>query len=155
MTTSEAVYSVTIPIPIVAKQGDRTQIVRRKFPFRSFTKHHSSDEVTANAEAIRWHVLGCGPREPIDGPLEAHIRFEFPWLKAHKDRDRAIPKCTAPDIDNLQKQIFDALQGVWYRNDARVWRVVAEKLYTGTQTCRVVITETDDVGRGQRLVNQL
>lgn len=67
---------------------------------------------------------------PADGPVEiARARFLFAPPKSLKKRDRLVlesgallPKTTRPDLhDNLFKGLMDALSGIVFADDARIW----------------------------------
>lgn len=58
----------------------------------------------------RCHLAALAQcRKPIDGPVTVRAVVYF------KDRRR--------DLDNVCKPLFDALQGVCYRNDSQVCRI--------------------------------
>lgn len=57
------------------------------------------------------------------GALAVHIRYYLPRparLMRAKDPDGAIPHTGRPDVDNLTKAIFDALNGVAWKDDGQV-----------------------------------
>lgn len=63
--------------------------------------------------------------EPIDGPIKATVIFRFEKPKSSK---RKIPS-VRPDIDNLLKAVFDALNKIAYRDDAQICEVITRKEY--------------------------
>ena len=48
------------------------------------------------------------------------------WPKKRRDRMNGTPHMSRPDIDNLQKALFDAV----FDDDSHIWRVSAEKLWS-------------------------
>lgn len=74
-------------------------------------------------------------REPMDGPVEAVIRImvAVPSYWSHLKRQAAIRgahrPAVRPDLDNIVKLILDACNGIVYRDDNRIVRLVAEKTY--------------------------
>lgn len=49
-----------------------------------------------------------------------------------------------PDLDNLEKAVLDALQGVVYDDDSRIVRKTSEKIFHPLGRCGVELTITDD-----------
>lgn len=73
----------------------------------------------------------------LDGYIKAKVIYIFEPLKGISKRDKEflleggfIYKNTQPDVtDNLNKGLFDALQGVLYTNDSRVCEITASKVF--------------------------
>jgi len=82
-------------------------------------------------------------RLPLDVPVEFVLRaiFPVPTSWSGKKRDRAmvgeIKPGKKPDLDNIAKAWNDALNGVAYRDDSLICRMVLEKRY-GPQALVVV-----------------
>ena len=72
-------------------------------------------------------------REPIDGPVELSIDLFYQKPKSLKGS--SLFKTTREDLDNVCKAILDALNGIVYPDDGRVFRFHAAKYYCepGTQ----------------------
>jgi Holliday junction resolvase RusA-like endonuclease len=75
-------------------------------------------------------------------PVDVVIDFVFARRKSHMRKDGVrpdAPRLPRPDVDNLQKAVLDALNGVAWQDDSQVGRVVAEKSYgtEGRTTVRV------------------
>jgi len=71
---------------------------------------------------------------PLDGPLEITIVCVWSLPRSH-ERNVPVPRRwrpQRPDAENVVKACLDAGNGVLYRDDAQVVRVVAEK-WTGAQ----------------------
>lgn len=75
-------------------------------------------------------------REPLDGPVEAEFTFGFapPESWSKKKRAQAITgelrHVVKPDASNLVKFYEDAMNGVVYRDDSQIDRIVgARKVY--------------------------
>lgn len=54
-----------------------------------------------------------------------NLVFSFPWLSNVTKKDKAkglIPRSTKPDTDNLEKALWDALEGVFFKNDSQICR---------------------------------
>ena len=74
------------------------------------------------------------PAEPFDFPLHVYLQFNF---DNHKNE---------ADIDNLMKFVFDALEGIYWKNDKYIERVTAVKCFNGNPRTEVVIREVPDDG---------
>jgi Holliday junction resolvase RusA-like endonuclease len=95
------------------------------------------------------------PLEPFESPTSVEIVFAFKRPKAHYGSGRnanklkpSAPKfhTKKPDIDNLQKFVFDALNGVFWKDDSYIDEVVARKCWSevGEGYTSVKITEPGD-----------
>lgn len=78
-----------------------------------------SDLVRLGAETV------MGEREPLDDAVSAKVTFYMPRPKT-VIRKYPTPK---PDLDKLQRAVFDSLTGVCYHDDCQVISVQAQKLY--------------------------
>ena len=90
-------------------------------------------EPTRRHEAlVRSEYLVCGGHM-LHGPIEAEFEFIFEppksWSKKKKLQAIGKPKMTRPDLDNLIKCCEDALNGVAYTDDGRIWKTTAQKIY--------------------------
>lgn len=84
---------------------------------------------SAIAIAVREHL----PPAPIESPVRIVLRFAFPRpkrLQRKRDTSAPIPHVGRPDLDNLQKAVFDALTavGLW-TDDGVIQTVDARKWY--------------------------
>lgn len=71
------------------------------------------------------------PKEPFAFPLHVYLQFHF-------DNRRS-----EPDVDNLIKFVFDALNGIFWLDDRYIERVTAVKCFNGNARTEVVIMEID------------
>lgn len=84
---------------------------------------------------------------PIAGPVAVglHIDVQIPasWSKAKRDRAiKAVERpTTKPDIDNVTKAIFDAINGVVWNDDVQVVTMHASKRYSETPGVTVIVRE--------------
>jgi len=78
------------------------------------------------------------PEKPFSGPLEVNILAVYQRPKNHygtgKNSNILKPtapywKTTAPDKDNLEKFIYDALQGVFWVNDSLICMGSEKKIW--------------------------
>ena len=86
-------------------------------------------------------------KEPVDKPIGITIAFYYPipkkWSKAKKAEanDQGIVPVVKPDIDNCIKGVFDALNGIAWKDDNQVVEVRSLKLYSITPMIIVTIKE--------------
>lgn len=92
---------------------------------------------TANEwkQSIRLSAVGKIPEEPIIKPVSVEILYYMPRpkrLMRKNDPAGTIPHTKKPDIDNLNKAVFDTLVDVGIlKDDNIIFRIKAEKLYHG------------------------
>ncbi len=112
----------------------------------------------AYEERVRDRFLEAGgKRLPADCYVAVSIDIVFPIPKSYSKERRVM--CAAgkekpakkPDIDNVEKVVLDALNGVAYEDDKQVTRTTKEKRYTqpiyGTgdyEDAGLIITITED-----------
>jgi len=91
-------------------------------------------------------MLQHAPEKPIETAIIMDIKFYFLRPKGDFGTGRNSGKLKksapvtyikGPDIDNLQKFVFDAMNKVFFRDDRQIWKVTAEKLY-GVQAMTVI-----------------
>jgi len=81
----------------------------------------------------------------IDGPASVWLQIvcQIPASWSKKKRSAALAgevyPTTKPDIDNVEKAIFDGLNGVVWRDDVQVVKVFKTKLYGETPGVTVVV----------------
>lgn len=92
--------------------------------------------------AVREHI-----KTAIDAPVSVRMRFYYPipksWSKADKENARAGRKrpVVKPDIDNVVKGCFDALNGIAWKDDNRVVEESSSKWYSDTPRIEIEIEE--------------
>jgi Holliday junction resolvase RusA-like endonuclease len=107
-------------------------------------KSYQSAKVKANESDIRMQVLSQLPEgfELITAPIAIRkLHFVFSPLKTMKKIDLMriehgayVYKPTKPDLtDNLSKGLFDALQGILYKNDSQIVSMDDVKKYYGNR----------------------
>jgi Holliday junction resolvase RusA-like endonuclease len=79
-------------------------------------------------------VLSKIPRDKlIETPISFDLIFVIKMPKSWSLKKRAkildSPHAQTPDIDNLVKFIFDALNGVIYNDDSQIFKVEAVKMW--------------------------
>lgn len=120
------------------KQSARFRNVKGKSGKKDFIMSYQSKEVIDNASNISKVVLSQLPLNyvPYDEPIGVRMKFVFAalksWNKSTKtlfESGEVIYKVSKPDVDNLQKSVFDAMNKIVYTDDSRIAKVEVEKIY--------------------------
>ena len=60
-------------------------------------------------------------KSPLEGPIEVCIHFYFDRPKSHTKKQRECDwHSQKPDIDNLTKAVFDALNEICFQDDSQI-----------------------------------
>ncbi len=133
-----------IPWLPIAKQGDRSRIVKTKSGGQ-FVAHYTAKDVKDNADTLKLFAAKHRPDKPMVGPLHLDVMVRYPWRAGESKRRRAmghVPKDTKPDVDNLLKQICDCLQSAgFFANDAQIAYVHVVKEWSNATGIRIIIEE--------------
>lgn len=90
------------------------------------------------------------PATPLDGPLSLFVVavFEVPQSYSRKRRERCLAgqelPAKKPDCSNIVKLIEDAMNGVFYRDDAQLVDVHIVKRYGDAASISVELRERDE-----------
>lgn len=109
---------VYLKYPISPRPKQRPRFTKRGWAY-------TPKETRAFEDAIRLFTKANYQGQPLEGPLEVKLVF-------HVERPKTVKhpwphkRC---DLDNLQKGILDALNGVLYVDDGQVVRLYGEKRY--------------------------
>jgi len=122
---------ITIIIP-----GEMRGKGRPRFSVRGGHARAYTDAKTANAETwIRSCAVSQSGFKPLDTPLSVDIAItvEVPASWSRKKREKALAgeiwPTGKPDIDNAAKLVADALNGIIWKDDKQIVRLVASKRY--------------------------
>lgn len=119
-------------------------------------------DAEAGKEHIAWHAKKAwGSRRPVTGPVIVRVIgiFEIPpsWPKAVKQaaREARVMHVADPDLDQLVKQVKDALKGIVYVDDNQVCGYPnSAKRYGSPQrtdiTIEVLDQREDEITPGQK-----
>lgn len=110
---------------------------------------YDPDENVANKAAVAYAARAAMGDTILTGPLAVDLEFILPRPKARtpKRLDRMSEEQllryswpdTKPDLDNMEKLVFDALNGVVWRDDSQVCLVVKGKYYGPVPMTRVTV----------------
>lgn len=104
-------------------------------------------EKTANYEGLVAHsgMMAMAGSPLLEGPVAVvlNIRCQIPasWSqrKQLQAQNGEIQPTTKPDIDNVEKAIFDGINGVVWRDDVQVVEVTKRKVYSSVPGVDVTI----------------
>ena len=102
-------------------------------------------------EAIRFEFLASTcekmPVYPREQALKAEVLIGCAIPKSYSKkkqalcRDRVLAPSKKPDIDNILKAVFDALNGYAFEDDCQITQVKSEKVYATEPFVEVIIDE--------------
>ena len=82
---------------------------------------------------------------PMDGDIKASLKFhcQIPksWSMKKKIKMEGEFKNSKPDLDNLIKFVFDALEGTFFTNDSRIVEIHAIKVFSEEPKTVVIFEE--------------
>lgn len=144
----EAVISFTVPGTPVGK--GRPKVSSRGGKFAQLY----TPEKTANYEGLVAHTgqAAMNSRPLIAGAVSVKMDIRLPvpasWSKRKQlmALDGQVFAKKKPDIDNVEKAIFDGLNGVVWNDDVQVVEVVKRKRYGSAPGVLVVIREISPGG---------
>lgn len=106
-----------------------------------------SKTVNYEGNVAWWAKQAMGERPLFEGPvavtMEVWRAIPMSWSrKKHEDAlsGRLMPT-TKPDIDNVVKAVFDAINGVVWRDDVQVVQLRLTKAYARVPGVRVQVSE--------------
>lgn len=150
--------SITLFIPGIPqpKQSARFRIITPTSG-KSFVGSYQSKKVKDTEKTIRSIVIDQLPQGFTlfdKGIIITKLHYSFPPLKsfskkilARIDAGELIDKTTKPDLtDNLNKGVFDALQGLLYANDSQICGLNnCKKFYSKTPGIYLTIEEKEQL----------
>jgi Holliday junction resolvase RusA-like endonuclease len=109
---------------------------RPRFAVRGrFAMAYTPKKTRDAEEQIKILAMPYRPTVPIDVPIELEVLYFMPipsgLNKAARIRAESEiePHIKKPDVDNLLKS-FDALSGIFWTDDSRIYKITATKLYS-------------------------
>ena len=100
---------------------------RPRFTRRGIAYKDARDE--AYEEAIVWAYRAAGGRETgWTGEVSVTIRTNRKLPKSTRKSVESEPDTHKPDADNIAKSVLDALNGIAWKDDAQITKLVIWKL---------------------------
>jgi len=108
---------------------------------------------TADAETdFKTQALSRRPCKPVTGQVDLEVSFFRPIPKSFSKRKRLdaldgrIAPITRPDVDNYVKLICDAMNGIFWVDDAQIVCMRVHKKYSDTPRTEVTMTYEEGGG---------
>ena len=101
----------------------------------TYTPKRTKDAMEKIKEVIEEHP-DC-PDKPLSGPVSVIMTFYVPmpksWSKKKRGEMLAEPVAKKQfDIDNLEKTVYDALNGILWEDDGQIWKHTVKKVWSNT-----------------------
>lgn len=139
----------TVPTIPVAQPRQRYRVltVAGKTVAHNYTPTNSPVNAFKAAVQFAAHEAYNG-RPPHNGPVRLFATFVLPRPQAKCWKTKPMPQAPhvgKPDIDNLTKALTDALNGLLYAGDSRIYAATVVKLIAagGQQPCCYVQLELE------------
>lgn len=116
-------------------------------------KSHPVHAFKAQVRIVAGQIFG----QPFEGPLRVDVQFVLPRPQSKIFKRRPNPRFFCGygrNIDNLQKALFDALNGVAWRDDAQVAVVVASKVVAAPDECPRVIVRIRELVQNHQVIKE-
>jgi Holliday junction resolvase RusA-like endonuclease len=126
-------YEIEFSIPLRPVAKGRPRFSTQGGFARAYTPKKTRD-YEAQVKAIAQQA--CGTSRPtanaIGFEFVAFVPIPKSWSKAKQDKARAglIYPTSRPDLDNYEKAVTDALNGVAFADDSQICDVVKSKRYS-------------------------
>lgn len=106
--------------------------------FTRLGRPYTDEKTRAATEQLRWMMVARKSyNKPLLCPLDVEIQFQ---LKRGKNVKREHPSVGA-DIDNYLKLVLDAANGILWKDDSQICRLVGEKIYGSDDRIIVTVSE--------------
>jgi Holliday junction resolvase RusA-like endonuclease len=138
--SAEFLWKMYIPITPMAKQSVRFN------PQTGFA--YQPAKVKKYVNLLKQILKSNRPPELFEGDLEIRICFSFKWLKSHTKKTRKLGwvfKRKKPDSDNLQKPLFDALNGIIIKDDSNFVHPDPVKIHSAEDYISIIINRVTPI----------
>lgn len=137
---------LTLPYPVSANRYWGERMVPGKGTRPGFVQRYITPDARAYREQVAWHARAAGLRQPFPGRVFVGLQ-----LYPHRPQDWATrmrklganwdDSVQCIDLDNARKVLLDALNGIAFVDDSRIWRDSGERMEPDGEA-RVVVTIT-------------
>lgn len=114
--------------------GDPIPQKRPKF-FRRGDHVGCYDDQIKLKQGFQWQMKSLYRGDPLECPLSLQITFFMPIPKSTSKVKKkqmingVIAHIKRPDLDNLQKFLFDCMNGLIFKDDSQIVAIHARKIY--------------------------
>ena len=136
------IFSVSFFVPGQPVGKGRPRAARRGRHIQLYTPEKTASYESLVATAAHGSMRGA---EPIKGAchVDMEIRLMVPVSWSARKRNQALDgqilPTKKPDMDNVLKAVFDAINGIVWQDDVQVIQVQASKRYSAIPGVAVVI----------------
>jgi len=95
-------------------------------------------------DVIRKAVAKAWKGKPWDGPIGMVLNFYMPRPKSMPKGESWLFHVKRPDLDNLEKAVADALNGVAFVDDSQICRKVSSKQYGNPPRIELIIFNAEE-----------
>lgn len=135
-------FNITVPGKPMGKQRPKATSKGR------FTKVYTPKETISYENLVIAMFQQTYPNaKPLEGEVRGFIRAFYPIpLSTSKKRKQAmlegvIRPQVKPDLDNIEKIIYDALNGIAYTDDSHITEMTISKHYSNNPRVEIKIEE--------------
>lgn len=135
-------YKIVIPGKPVGKQRPKATI----------RGHHAGVYTPKETKAYERYVVAmflqaypCA--RPLEGEIKGKIKAFYPIPQSTSKKrktamlDGSIRPMVKPDLDNVEKIIYDALNGIAYTDDSHITEMTISKYYSDKPRVEIMIEE--------------
>jgi len=136
-----ATVANNIRITIVGEPHPRQSVRSALAPSGKIIHYQPSNTPAARwKDKIRATCLQHKPDKLLLGAIGAVVNF---YLSTPKKKRHQSP-IGKPDLDNLEKPLWDAMQGVFFQDDAQIIEKTITKVYSDNPRVEVFLYECGD-----------
>ncbi len=138
-------FSLTFTVPGAAVPKGRPKFARRG----NFAVAYTPEKTVSFENLVKSRADDAmNGREMYLGPVQAVVNIYLPipksWPKKFKEMALAgqVGMTKKPDMDNIIKALFDAMNGIVFKDDSQVVFSMSRKIYSTTPYTEVTIEAT-------------
>jgi len=141
---SDNPYVISFDVPGTPIGKGRPRVARRGSTTQLYTPAKTASYEGLVALSAQQAMFG---RPPMLGPAKVYMDIILPiptsWSKKKQAAALAgnVYPTKKPDIDNVEKAIFDGMNGVVWADDVQAVEVIKNKRYGDTPCVRMVVIE--------------
>lgn len=111
---------------------------------------HRYDPSKKDKKALKQELLQIKPAKPIEGPVRVDINafFRTPtsWSNKKRKKHEGEYRPKKPDKDNIEKIIYDSMNGMILKDDNQIVDGRTRKFYSEKPCTEIIITKISEAG---------
>jgi Holliday junction resolvase RusA-like endonuclease len=140
-------FSVSFTVPGIAVAKGRPKFARRGQHITAYTPEKTVSfenlvkDRAANAMKNQRLTMTAGPVQAV---VNIYLPIPKSWPKKFKEMALAgqVGMTKKPDMDNIIKALFDAMNGIIFKDDSQVVFAMVRKIYSMTPYTEITIEST-------------